>query len=149
MEGTNMSNNQVPVDFKDIEDAYDFVSFGLPYTHSAYLSKSTGKIYYHSEFEDGFDEIPEDVFDNDDYVEIPHKNDLDLGKKLVWRFVGKEIPGLHDKVESIFARKGAYSRFKEFLQQMDLLEKWYEFEHNESQKALRQWCEDNNIGLTE
>jgi len=135
------------INFTDIEHAYDYVSFGAPFTHSAYLSRSTGKIYWHSDFGDDEEELPEDIFDNDDYVGIPHKNDLDLGQRLVWRFVENEIPGLQDKVRAIFSRKGAYSRFKDFLSQIDLLEKWFEFENSESQQALCQWCEDNNIEI--
>jgi len=136
------------INFTDIEHAYDYVSFGCRlFTHSAYLSRSTGKIYWHSDFGDDEEELPEDIFDNDDYVGIPHKNDLDLGQRLVWRFVENEIPGLQDKVRAIFSRKGAYSRFKDFLSQIDLLEKWFEFENSESQQALCQWCEDNNIEI--
>ena len=133
------------IQFTDIEFAFYFVSSEQPGTHSAIVSKSKGEMYYHTEIGDNFDEIPEDVYENDDYVEIPHKNDLDLGQRLVWRFVDREIPGLKDKVRGFFSRRGAYSRYKAFLEEIDLLEKWYEFEDSETQQSLREWCKENEI----
>jgi len=135
------------IKYSDIELAYEFVSAEKPFMHTAILSKSEGKIYYHSEMGDNFEEMPENIYGNDDYIEVPHKNDLDLGKRLVWRFVEKEIPGLKDKIRGFFSRKGAYSRYKAFLEQIGLLETWYEFESSETQKALREWCEENEIEI--
>ena len=70
-----------------------------------------------------------------------------MGQRLVWRFVEKEIPGLEPKVRGFFSRRGAYSRYKAFLAEIDLLDKWYEFEDRETQKALRTWCAENEIEL--
>lgn len=133
------------IKFTDIEFAFDFVSSEQQGIHSVIVSRSKGALYYHTEIGDNFDEIPEDVYENDDYVEIPHKNDLDLGQRLVWRFVDREIPGLKDKVRGFFSRSGAYSRYKAFLEKIDLLEKWYEFENSETQQSLREWCKENEI----
>ncbi|MFC1643496.1 UPF0158 family protein [Chlamydiota bacterium] len=134
--------------FQDLDLAFHFVSSAQPLEHTAYISKSTGEAYYHSEMGD-FDEIPEEVYESDDYIEIPHKNDLDLGKQLVWDFVEQEIPGLKDKVRSFFSRKGAYSRYKDFLEQIGLLDKWYEFENTKAKEALLEWCKKNKIGIEE
>ena len=57
----------------------------------------------------------------------------------------REIPGLKDKVRGFFSRRGAYSRYKAFLEEIDLLEKWYEFEDSETQQSLREWCKENEI----
>jgi hypothetical protein len=135
------------IKFEDIEEAYNFVSSCQPFMHFAIISKSTGKTYYRSEMYDDYDEMPEDIEENDDYVVIPHKNDLDLGKRLVFAFVNNEIPELYDKVQSIFSRKGAYGRYKELLSEIDLLDKWYEFENSETKKALYEWCEDNKLKI--
>lgn len=135
------------IKFSDIEFAYDFVSSEQESAHTAILSKSDGHTFLHTEFGDNFEEIPEDAYENDNYVEIPHKNELDLGQRLVWRFVEKEIPGLEPKVRGFFSRRGAYSRYKAFLEDIDLLDKWYEFEDRETQKALRTWCAENEIEL--
>ena len=134
--------------YEDIEMAYDFVS-GSPYgEHSAVLRKDTGKILWRSELSD-MDEISEEDWESDDSVEIPHKNDLDLGKRLVFDFVLANLPGDFDHVRQIFSRRGAYGRFKEFVASKGLLQSWYDFEAEQQERALRQWCEDNAIELTD
>jgi hypothetical protein len=61
-------DRRVKVNFEDIRAAFDFVSSSPAGDHSAVLEKSTGRIYWHSEFGD-FDEIPEAVLDSDDAIE--------------------------------------------------------------------------------
>jgi len=46
-------------------------------------------------------------------------------------------------------RKGAYSRFKGFLESGDMLKSWYRFENDREQQALRSWCEENQIPLSD
>ncbi len=132
--------------FDEIEMAFDFVSSDVPFTNTAYLSKTTGKVYYHSVNMD-FDEIPEDVETSDEYIEIPHKNDLGLGRKLVRKFAFRHMPDQLDHIEDLFSRKGAYSRFKDFLIRADKIELWYRFEEEKSAEALRDWCNMQEIDL--
>ena len=133
-------------EFKDILEAFEFVSFGSMYEHQAFLDTSTGKIYYHSEYGDDLDELPEDI-DNERFIEIPHKNELDLGKKLVLEFAYRYLPEEVGKIQAIFDRKGAYSKYKALLEQQGVLERWYEFESKEQEKALREWCGANSITI--
>ncbi len=135
------------VNFQDIELAFDYVSSAQRLMNNAYISKETGQIYYHSEMYDA-EELPEDIDETEKYIEIPHKNDLDLGQHLVWQFVDTEIPGLADKISGFFSRKGAYSRYKSFLEEIGLLEKWYKFEETKTKETLQEWCEENGIKLT-
>jgi hypothetical protein len=132
------------VEFKDILEAFEFVSFGSMYEHQAFLDTSTGKIYYHSAYGDDLDELPEDR-DDKRFIEIPHKNELDLGKKLVLEFAYRYLPDEVGRIQTMFDRKGAYSRYKALLEQKGLLERWYEFESKEQEKALRGWCGANSI----
>ena len=134
------------VEFKDIEDAFDFVSFGQMYTHQAFLNKETGKIYWHSELGDNEEELPEDI-DDKKYVEIPHKNELDLGRRLVLSFAYEHLPHEVNKIEAIFRKKGAYQNFKSLLEGKGIIEKWYEYESRALEKALRKWCEENDIDI--
>jgi len=85
----------------------------------------------------------------DQMIEIPHKNDLELGQSLVFEFVDVNRPDARHHVRHMFTRKGAYGRFKEFLASNDLLETWYRFEHEREQKALRSWCEENQVPLSD
>jgi hypothetical protein len=132
------------VKFSDIEQAFDFVNSGQPYEHTAFVSRSTGETYWQSEISD-VDELPEDVAEDEDFVEIPHGNDLDLGTRLVWDFVRQFVPELHDQVESAFSRKGAYSRFKGILERHGSLDKWYKYEEDRTTEALVEWCKANDL----
>jgi len=65
---------------------------------------------------DDRDEWPDDADDEEKYLRIPHKKELDLGKPLVFDFVEEFLPDQFDNVRRIFKRKGAYARFKDLLQ---------------------------------
>ena len=137
----------MPIKFSDIEDAFFFVSMGEMYMNSAILCIETGQIFYISDFSDS-DELPEDIDDEPDkYIEIPHKNELNLGKHLVLEFSAMHLPDNLEKVNSFFHKKGAYSKFKNLLEAKGLLDKWYAFEEEEQNKALREWCKDNDINF--
>jgi len=137
----------MPIKFSDIEDAFFFVSMGEMYMNSAILCIKTGQIFYISDFGDS-DELPEDIDDDTDkYIEIPHKNELDLGKPLVLEFLIMYLPDSVEKVNSFFRKKGAYSKFKDLIDAKGLLDKWYAFEEEEQNKALREWCQDNDINF--
>ncbi len=136
------------IEFSDIDMAFSFVSFGSPYEHSAFLNTKTGETYYLSELADSDEDIPEDIYENDDYIEIPHKNDLKLGRNLVFDFVVNHLPEDLEKVQGYFSTKGAYSRFKELLERKSLLDEWHNFENEKNEIELRNWCKINNIEIS-
>ena len=133
--------------FDDIDMAYEYVSSAMYGMNSALLSKDTGKIYYISDMTGIDDTEEEDDLDFEKCVEIPHKNDLELGKNLVFEFVRENLAEEYERVQDIFHRCGAYSRFKSLLEKKGLLEKWYDFENNRQEWALRRWCIENEIEL--
>ena len=136
------------VDYGDISEAFESVSFSTQYENEAYLCRETGRIYYYfSDLDDAGDELPEDIDDGGKYIQIPHKKELDLGRNLVLRFVEQELPDDVDYVSRIFRKAGAYSRFKDLLERRGMLEKWYEYEATATEKALREWCEFNSIEI--
>ena len=135
------------IPFSDIENAFMFASMGPSCSHSAILCLDTGEFYYLSELGDS-DQLPEDVDDPERYIEIPHKNDLDLGKTLVFNFVEQHLPGDLDDVANMFRRKGAYARFNDLLERRGVLDKWHKIKDQQSDSALRQWCTDNGIEIT-
>ncbi len=136
----------MPIKYADIENAFTFVSMGQMYVNSAYLCRETGQIFYTTEMGDS-DELPEDIYESEQYIEIPHKNELDLGKALVLDFTSTYIPNDLEIVYSIFHRKGAYTKFKTLLENRGVLEEWYSFEGKRQDKALRDWCKENKISI--
>lgn len=142
-----MNKNKLTLD--DIESAYEFVSMGEMFSSSAYVSKTTGKIFYLSDdIDDSEEGIPEDIFEDEDYLCIPDKYYLDLGKELVWGFVNQEIPALQNKVRGFFNRPGGYSRYKAFLEELGIVQKWYDFEESRTKEALLAWCQENELNIS-
>ncbi len=121
--------------YSDIENAFLFVSMAPPDEHYAYLDKETGETYYVSTLGDS-DELPDDLEENEKYISVPHKNDLNPGRELVFDFISANLPKEYDRVRGFFSRKGAYARFKELLESKGQLEAWYEFER----KVLKRLC---------
>lgn len=136
------------IKFSDIELAFEFVSGASYGMNSCTLCKETGQIYYESGLGDS-DELPDDIDDDEKYVSIPHKNDLDLGFQLVREFVSKVMPEKFNQVEHVFRGKGAYSQYKAYLVKNDLLDEWYAFEADKTKATLRYWCAKNNINIEE
>ena len=122
------------IKFSDIQDAFLFVSSAGYGMNMAILCKDTGQILYHSEMGD-LDEIDDD--------------DLDMGQSLIFEFVEMQSPGDYNDVQQIFRKRGAYRRFKDFLERKGLLEMWYDFENKREEQALRQWCLENEIELSD
>ena len=91
----------------------------------------------------------EDDLNWEQCIEIPHKNDLGLGRKLVFEFVEEYIPNDYERVRKMFRRSGAYSRYKDLLERRGLLKKWYDIENSREENAVRKWCDENEIELEE
>jgi Uncharacterised protein family (UPF0158) len=131
--------------YQDLVDAFDFVSVdGIIETH-AYIAKDTGKIYWVSGDDNVGDELPEDLDDENRYLRVPDKRELDLGAVLVMQFASREVPHLEDGIRAIFSRRGAYSRFKDLLSAEGVLDNWYAFEAEAVERALKEWGEANGI----
>ena len=58
------------VSFSDLQLAFEFVSSGGMGENEAYLDRQSGKIYWHSEFGDSEEELPDDI-DDEKYISIP------------------------------------------------------------------------------
>jgi hypothetical protein len=135
----------MPVSFKDILGAFEFVCASDTGEHQAFLCKQSGRLYWHSELLDDLDELPDDIDHSEKYVQIPDKRELDLGKPLVLDFARQFLPEDLDEVRHIFSRRGAYAKFKELLGRRGALDQWYDFEAKAEERALRKWCDLNSI----
>src|SRR6516164_5207347 len=96
----------MPVSFSDLQLAFEFVSGGGMGENEAYLDRQSGKIYWLAEFDDNDEELPGDI-DDEKYISIPHKRELDLGKPLVLDFAGEFLADDYDEVRHIFSREEA------------------------------------------
>lgn len=130
----------------DFEHAIEYVSgsidFGLD--NRVIYDKRSKTFYYESE-ETG-ETIPEDL-DWSECVEIPHKRELNLGSRIVFEFVEQVCPDEIHYVRDMFRRRGAYGRFKEWLYDQDLIDRWYKFERAKTCEAIKRWCREHGIEL--
>ena len=145
------STKTIAVNASELRSACDFVSFGAPLENSAYICLDTGRIYWQSALSDLEDEedLPDDLETSDRYLAVPHRNDLDLGRRLVLSFVERELPDDISTVVGFFRRRGAYGRFKELMHARSLLARWYDFESRATDEALLAWCAENGILLVD
>ena len=136
------------VNYAELRNAFEFVSSGSRKEHQAYISLDTGSIYWLSNVIDLEEPVPDDLKTSDRYTPVPHKTMLKLGQSLALEFIDMEMPDEYNAVASLFRKRGAYRRFRELLQSVNLLEKWYEFETNASDAELMAWCAEQEIQLT-
>ncbi len=137
------------VSLNQLQDAVEWVSFDL-IDNEAYICRQTGKIYWISGdpgMIDDEEEPPEDIHDGDKYLRAPDKRELELGNRLAFDFAEQYLPQHYDDVRNMFRRRGAYGRFKGFLAQQEMLEKWYRYSDEQEAKALAEWCESMGLSL--
>ncbi|HET8747402.1 MAG TPA: UPF0158 family protein [Ramlibacter sp.] len=135
----------------ELQDAFDWVSMGGPFENTAYVSRESGRIFWDTDTDPGIleEELPEDVDDEALYARVPHKHDLDLGQQLIFRFVEEKAPDAYDQVRGYFSRRGAYARFKEFLDRRGLLQAWYSYEQQACESALREWAASEDLEVVD
>ena len=135
--------------FNEIQEAYDYVAFCNPGEAAAYVGKEQGRVVLipsemaadDQEIQAAYREIEEG-----EWLQIPDKYDLGLGKELVFRFAAGRLSGPEqDKVERLFSHRGAYGNWKDFLCERGLLQEWYDFSEQAEVEALKDWLDFNHI----
>ena len=136
--------------YGDIEDAFHLTSApeGLPFV---ILHRHTGQVLCDHDGIGEYDiEMARDQgvdVDGPDWVAVPGKRELDLGRKLAIDFAAEHLSSEDfDRVQGIFSRSVAQWRFGERDYQ-NKLEAWHDFEAAGTEKALREWCAEHKILL--
>lgn len=133
--------------FEDLDNAFEWVSAAPPFGNFAYISKTTGQIFFASDMSDGDEDLPDDLEDASLYWSVPHKNDLDLGRELVLSFVDEQMPAKFDEVQGYFGRRGAYARFRDLIEREGKLQDWYEYERVAEEAAMLAWAEQMGLSV--
>jgi hypothetical protein len=139
----------IKVDRDDLLSAFDFATMGGAMENLAFVSTKTDKTYITSSDIDDVEEIPEDLETSPDYVSLPSKNELGLGRDLAFDFVVENLPDEWSTVRAFFVRAGAYARFKDLLAEHNMLDKWYRYEEARTAEALREWCAENGLKMSD
>jgi Uncharacterised protein family (UPF0158) len=139
---------RLPVNMSDLLNAFDFVTSDGGGMNEAFLCRQTGKIYWRSpDLDEELEELPDDLEESENYIAIPDKRELDLGKPSALDFASEFMPDDFNKVRAIFGGRGAYRRFKTLLEERGKLDRWYDFEAQATERALRHWCKENWIEI--
>ena len=137
------------VSFQKLSEAFLFVDVDGA-GNTAYVSRETGEIYWESSLIDTDEEkLPDDIEDDEKYLTVPNRRALDLGKPLVLAFARQFLPENFDDVRDIFDRRGAYRKFHSLLRHRNAMDRWYKFENEATDQALRHWCEVNGLELVD
>ncbi len=145
------------VDFNDLLLAVDHVSLGGFGDTEAYVALATGIIHVVGDGIESDDPNapdgspdPADFGDSDQFLQVPSKQELGLGKRLAIRFAEaclEEVDAA--EVEAYFRRRGAYPQFKALLEQRHLLEQWHEYEDSAIRQEVKDWCEANDLEVSD
>lgn len=136
------------VNYEELRNAFEFVSSAAPATNAAYICGLTGNIYWLADSLELEQAVPADVETAEQYIAVPHKNELQLGQKMALDFIDQVLPADYNLVSSFFRKRGAYRRYRELLQAQGLLEQWFVFEANACSSALLDWCQEYGIEIT-
>lgn len=139
----------ISVDLDALVEAVEFVSSGVLTEHRAYVSIQTGAIYWVADSGDLDDDTPVDIEESDQYIAIPSKSDLGLGRTVALRFAEDQLPNELQTVRGFFAGPGAFGRFKDLLAVHGQLDAWYAFEAQYTERAVLEWCEAQEIKATQ
>ena len=143
----------MPVKFKNVLDAFQLADMRGAGEQCVYLCRQSGKLHWDLDQsysallgeEDEEDELPEDIDDEEKYVQLPGRRELGLGKPLALDFAREFLPGDFDYVRQIFSKRGAYPRFHDLLIRRNVRDGWHAFQAQAEERALREWCESNEI----
>ncbi|MED5239796.1 MAG: hypothetical protein VX379_09505 [Pseudomonadota bacterium] len=135
------------VSLDEIHEAYQHssVTDGMI---EGWLNKETGQVLLLSSW-DEVDPVLDDFHSNEDkYLELPHRLDIKAGKWLALDFAAAYLSDpVEEKVRGFFQKKGAFPRFKDCLEQIGMLQKWYEYEETQVLKELKQWCQLHDLDV--
>lgn len=135
------------IPFDDLQSAFNFVSAGAPYERNAYIAKATGEVFHAAQIYDAYKRIPPDVDDDERYWSVPHRQDLDLGGHLELKFVQEHMPAQFAIAQEFFQRRGAHTKFHDLVAKEGKEALWRQYEHDATEKALRQWACQEGLAL--
>jgi len=139
----------VTVFYEELYMAHEYTSAGISLDGQAFLDREGGRFIFAGNDMGKEEDLPEDLETSDRYVPVPDRIELNLGKALVFEFVRERMPDEEARVSDFFSRSGAYRRFKDLLDRLDLLDAWFEYEEQAKRDALTQWCKELGIEVSD
>jgi len=132
---------------EDLVTACEWVSADPGGDNAAHVCRRTGQVFWRGGDDELGAALPDDLEDGTRYVAVPHKHDLELGHRLVMRFVQEFVPKRYTTVAGFFRRPGAHRNLKALLEREGQLERWYTYQGAAVHAALRDWAAEHRLPL--
>jgi len=134
--------------YSEIEDAILFADAAFR-MGGAFYDPARDAVYLQgSELDEDREKIPADM-DWSSCIPIPGEKQLDLGRALVERYVQETRPADVGLVRSFFRRRGAYRRFRLWVEEIGLAEHWQVYRSRAERATILAWCADHSIPLSD
>ena len=80
------------------------------------------------------------------FFRLPTKFDINE-YHFMENFIYDEIPagGVREQFESAIRGRGAFRRFRQLVERLDILDDWYKYKEKEQRKLAIEWCEENGF----
>jgi len=111
----------------------------------ALIARDSGMIHLlNDEYMDEEAPLPGDPESDDRYVVVPPASSLGIGDQLVFRFAAAHLAGDQAAVRELFDTDDA-DGFERLLEERGASETWERFRKEETESALRRWCDEHGL----
>ena len=109
-----------------------------------FYNVETGEFEFYTDYMN-IDEAETEKFEGDEWVAAPRQ--MDIGEYNIMTDFALSVPDAQksELLRAALRGRGAFRRFKDTLDIVDLLEEWFTFKHNAFIGIAKEWCEDNDI----
>lgn len=128
----------------EVIEAIEFIS-GDPAEAEGYICIATGEVFTYWSQSDAPSALPGNVSDESLYLPLPTKQELRLGASLAIDFAAEHCPESLEEIHGYFRKPGAYRKFKAFLESVNLLEAWYQYQQESMAAAVKNWLQPSGI----
>ena len=113
---------------------------------TALVARATGMIHLlNDDYMDEEAPLPADPAASDsDYVAVPPASTLGIGDQLVFRFAATHLAGDQAAIRDL-VRAEDIDGFERLLDERGATESWQRFRTEETQTALRRWCDEHGL----
>ncbi len=116
---------------------------------TALVARATGMIHLlNDDYMDEEAPLPADAAAGDsDYVAVPPASTLGIGDQLVFRFAAAHLAGDQAAIRDL-VRAEDTDGFERLLDERGATESWQRFRTEETQTALRRWCDEHGLRVS-
>ena len=93
--------------------------------------------------------LAREIVESKKWIALPSKFETNDYRIIQDFCLSQKDPGHRDRLLTAIQGRGAFSRFRGAVQELGLLEKWYEFKKSEYSEIARQWCDQNKVEYEE